>query len=71
MSTALLLARMQNFSETIRQTGSAKNFHEQQKRAARIFVLRDDQKTAAKLRIGGELFRAGVEPGIDLGVDGA
>src|SRR5271163_3490013 len=71
MPTALVLVRMQNFSETICQTRRAKNLREQQKRAARIFVFRDHQKTAAKLRIGSELFRAGVEPGIDLGVDGA
>src|SRR5271154_5270411 len=71
MPTALFLARMQNFPETIRQARRAKNFSEQQKRPARIFVFRDHQKTAAKLRIGGELFRTGVEPGIDLGVDRA
>src|SRR5271165_1220446 len=69
MTTALLLARMQNFSETIGQTRRAKNLSEEQKRPPRIFVLRDHQETAAKLRIGGKLFRAAVEPGIDLGVD--
>src|SRR5580704_5546811 len=60
---------MQNLLEAIRQTGRAKDLCEQQERAARVFVLRDDQKATAKLRISGKLFRAGVEPGIDLRVD--
>jgi hypothetical protein len=70
MTTALMLARMQNLPETFRQTRSAKNFREEQKCAARVFVLRDYQEAAAEFRIGGKLFGAGVEPGIDLGVDG-
>ena len=71
MATALLLARMQNFPETIRQTRRTKNFREKQERAARIFMLCDGQEATAKLRVGGKLFGAGEEPGIDLGIDGA
>ncbi len=71
MSTALMLGRMQNFAETFGKTRRAKNFRKEQKRAARILMFRDRQKAAAKLRIGGKLLGAGVEPGIDLGVDGA
>ena len=71
MALTLLLARMQNFPETIRQTRRTKNFREKQKRAARIFMFRDGQEAAAKLGIGGKLFGAGEEPGIDLGIDGA
>jgi hypothetical protein len=71
MPTALMRSRMHNFSEPLREAGRAKNFREQQKRAARVFVFRDHQKTATKLWIGGKLFGAGVQPGIDLGVDGA
>jgi hypothetical protein len=69
MTTVRMLARMQNLPETICQTGRAKNLGEEQQRPARIFVLRDGQKPTAKLRISGKLFRAGVQPGINLGVD--
>src|SRR5580658_7733698 len=68
MSTALRLARMQNFSQPFRQTWRAKYLRKEQKRLARIIVSRDRQETAAQFRIGGKLFRAGVEPRIDLGV---
>src|SRR5580704_4997619 len=71
MTTALMLTRMQNFSETIRQSRRAKNLRKEQKCPARIFILRDDQEATAELRIGGKLFRAGVEPRVDLGVDRA
>src|SRR5579863_6732433 len=71
MTTALMLGRMENFAETIGETRRAKNFREKQKRAAGIFHFCDGQEAAAKLRIGGELFGGGVEPGVDLGVDDA
>src|SRR5208282_4952574 len=70
MSTALVLARMQTLPETVGQAWSTKNFRKKQKRATRIFVLRDGQEAAAKLRISGKLLRTGVQPGIDLGVHG-
>ena len=63
-----MLARMQNFSQPICQTWRAKYLRKEQKRPARIIVSRDRQETAAQFRIGGKLFRAGVEPRIDLGV---
>ncbi len=71
MPTALLLARMQNFAETIRQTRRAKNLRKEQQRPAGIFVFRNDQETTPEIRIGGKLFRTGKQPGIDLGVHGA
>src|SRR5579864_157323 len=71
MSAAVLLARMQNLSETFGQTRSTKNLRQEQKDTSRIFVFRDGQKGAAEFGIGGKLFGAGIEPGIDFGVNGA
>src|SRR4029077_15485680 len=51
LPTPLMLTRMQTSPEPIRQTGRAKNLRQEQKRPARIFVFRNHQKTAAKLRI--------------------
>jgi hypothetical protein len=69
MSTALLLGRMQNFPEPLGKSGRAKNFRKEQKRPARIFVLRDRQEAAAKLRISGKLFGGSEKPGVNLGVN--
>ena len=71
MSTAVVLRRMQNLAEPFGETGRAENFRKQQKSATRIFDFRDDQEGAAEFRVGGKLLSAGVEPGIDLGVDDA
>jgi hypothetical protein len=69
MSTALMLGRMQNLPETIRQARRAKNLRKEQKRPARIFVLRNRQEAAAKLRIAGKLFGSSEKPGVNLGVN--
>src|SRR5580704_4227364 len=71
MATALMFGRMQNLPEPLGKTRRAKNLRKEQKGPAGIFVVRDRQKAAAKLRIGGKLFGGSIKPGVNLGVDDA
>ena len=71
LTSIMMIAMVQNFSETLGQVRRSDNFRQEQNRAARIFVLRDGQKRALESRIGRELFGAGKKPGINLCVNGA
>src|ERR1700682_4063142 len=67
----LMIARMQDFSEALGQIGRPENFRQEQNRPTRVFVFRDGEKCTLKHRISGELFGAGIKPGIDFRFDRA
>ena len=71
LSSVLMIARTQNFSEAFSQIGRPENFRQEQNRPARIFMFRDRLECVLQRRISRELFGAGKKPGIDFRVDSA
>src|SRR2546430_12076390 len=70
LSSVVMIARMQDFSEALGQVRSSENLRQEQNRPARVLVLRDGQERMLKNGIGRELFGAGKKPGINFCVDG-
>jgi len=71
MSPILMIARMQDFSESRGQVWRPENLRQEQNCPARVFVLGDGLERALKHWVGRELFGASKKPRIDLCVYGA
>ena len=61
-------SRLQNFAEPLGQTRRAKNLTEKKKGGARILLLRNGEQRALEFRVGSELVRSRVQPGVYRGI---